>query len=108
MNRLRILIAILLLSQSSNLNAQVTTNEIKALTEMLEAEKRQIAELQAEIERRNTALQELSARVQALAGGTEQVVSTPTAQAAESNPPRFDFYGELVTRVDTLHQEVQD
>ena len=94
---------------SSKLSAQTADSDIRSLTATVEAEKQFIAELQVQLERHNAVLTEISKRLETISNAnTQEAVAAPPAVPVESSPPRFDFYGESVMRLDTLRQNYGD
>src|SRR5262245_19092680 len=114
------LMSVLFLSISSRLFAQIGDSDFRSLTATVEAEKQRIAELQAELERHNAVLMEISKRLDAITNAnllaseptsietTPDAVTTLPAVPEETAPPRFDFYGESVMRLDNLRQSYVD
>src|SRR5215831_7098754 len=94
---------------SSRLVAQTADSDIRSLTATVEAEKQFITELQVQLERHNAVLTEISKRLDAITNAkTQEALAAPTAVPVESAPPRFDFYGESVMRLDNLRQSYAD
>src|SRR5262249_6727774 len=102
------LLPVLFLSLSATLFAQTDDSDIHILTAIIDAERHHIAELQQELERSNAALVEVSKRLDALSNARTQEKAAPPPVPTESTPPRFDFYGEGVMRLDTLRQSYTD
>src|SRR5262245_60222600 len=103
------LFTVLFLATSSGLYAQNADGDIRALAATVEAEKQFIAELQTQLERHNALLVEISKRLDAItSANTQEAVAAPAAAPVESPPPRFDFYGESVIRLDNLRQSYSD
>ncbi len=76
---------------------------MRALNAIIEAERQSITELQAELERHRDALREISKRLEAMTTD-KPAVAESRAEKAETQPPRFDFYGETILRLDNLRQ----
>src|SRR5215510_8455128 len=113
------LITLLFLSTSFRLFAQADVSEIRSLRATVEAERQRIVELQLELERHNAVLIEITKSLDAITNtqspspNPASIENTPEAAAArptvpESAPPRFDFYGESVMRLDNLRQGYVD
>src|SRR5262249_19586793 len=103
------LITGLLLGIPLSLFGQTTGGDIRSLAETVAAEKQRVAELQAELERHNAVLMEISKRLDAITtANTPDAAVAPSVASVESATPRFDFYGESVMRLDNLRQSYAD
>ena len=89
---------------------------LRELAAIVADERQRIAELEAEIERRNAALASLASRIEALEAQVTTPLRTPaiatvplvlqTAPAtAPPEQPRFEFYGDSLLRLATLRQQ---
>ena len=90
---------------------------VRELADAVAAERQRIAELTAELERRNAALAGLSSRIEALEAAARAAPATPPLAPATTGvqtatpvtppdkQPRFDFYGDALLRLATLRQQ---
>ncbi len=88
------------------------SDELRLLRTLLASERARVEALEQELRDRRDAIEALAARVEAAArvagvAPVAEVASAPTAPpagATSAEPPRFDFYGETLVRLATLHQ----
>ncbi len=90
-------------------------DELLILRTLLASERARVDALEAELRDRREALEALAARVDTATGGAAvapaaqapAAQATPASAQASATPaeqPRFDFYGETLVRLATLHQ----
>ena len=83
--------------------AQAPDATVAELRAALATERQRVSELEAEIARRSQTLADLAARLDALTA-TPAPASPPPQAPAPPSPPRFEFYGDSLMRLSTLHQ----
>src|SRR5262245_29389544 len=86
--------------------AAQTTDAIAELRSAVSAERERIADLEAELARRQASLNDIIKRLDALPGTVAATVQAapPVPEPQPAAPPRFDFYGDTLIRLSTLHQ----
>jgi hypothetical protein len=87
--------------------AQGAEGTIADLRSALAAERQRISDLEAELTRRTAALADLAKRIDAIVGSKAAPVAPPPVSPPSPPvppPPRFDWYGDSLFRLSTLHQ----